>query len=240
MSTQAARRLKHDRVTAELRRAIHGGTYGQGAMLPGETQLAEQFSVSRGTVRKALRELSDEHLIETRGGVGSFVTFDGYAFSDAASWGRPLVGSDVTFESTVLRIETVVDHEFAATVGAPSPEFLAVDRTRHVVGDRPVSLERSRVPAVGALSRAPEEGLRGGSLGATMAAAGLVPARIEQWIALVPLNARDAEILQREEGDRFLQIVRIAKAADGSFVERVVSWLDPERFRVHVVSGDLR
>lgn len=239
MST-SMRSLKRDQVFTELREAIREGRYRRGSMLPGEIELAHQFDVSRGTVRKALQELSNERLIQTRSGVGSVVMFDDHEFSDSTSWGQPLVGSDVTIDSQILRMERVTDHEFAATVGTGSVEFLAVDRTRHVAEGRPVSLERSRVPAVGALSRAPEEGLVDNSLASTMAESGLSPVRIEQWISVAPLSAEDAAILGRESGDLFLHLVRIARNAEGDFVERVVSWLDPTRFRVHVVSGDLR
>lgn len=240
MSTPPVRSLKHDLVFSELREAIRQGRYSRGAMLPGELELAQQFDVSRGTVRKALQELANERLIQTRSGVGSVVMFDDHELSDSTSWGQPLVGSDVTFDSQILRMECVVDHEFAATVGIDSVDFLAVDRTRHVAEGKPVSLERSRVPAVGSLARAPEEGLIDNSLAATMAASGLTPARVEQWISVAPLSPEDAAILSRESGELFLHLVRIARAADGAFVERVVSWLDPARFRVHVVSGDLK
>ncbi|MGO1410048.1 GntR family transcriptional regulator [Microbacterium sp. JB110] len=240
MSSPSVRSLKHDLISSELRDAIRAGRYSRGAMLPGEVELAQQFDVSRGTVRKALQELSNERLIHTRSGVGSVVMFDDHEFSDSTSWGLPLVGSDVTIDSQILRMERTADHEFAATVGNDSVDFLAVDRTRHVAEGRPVSLERSRVPAVGALARAPEDGLIDNSLAATMAASGLAPARIEQWISTAPLSAEDAAILSRESGELFLHLIRIARGADGEFIERVVSWLDPARFRVHVTSGDLR
>lgn len=233
-------RLKRDHVATQLRAAIREGRYGRGMMLPGEVELAAEFDVSRGTIRQALQELSGLRLIETRSGIGSFVLFDDQEFSDPASWSRPLVGSGVVIESRVLRMERIVDHELAATVGLDTVEFLALDRTRHVVDGQPVSLERSRVPAVGPLAAAPHDGLINDSLAATMAVAGLVPARVEQWIGHAPLGADDASALGRETGEGFLQVVRIARAADGAFVEKVVSWLDPERFRVHVISGSLR
>ena len=70
-----------------------------------------------------------------------------------------------------------------------------------------------------------------------MAAAGVVPASGEQWIAVAPLNAEDARLLDREPGALFLTAVRLARDANGEFVEKVVSWLDPERFRLHVRFG---
>ena len=100
-----------------------------------------------------------------------------------------------------------------------------------------ISLERSRVPAVGRLARVPEEGLVNESLTATMTDAGVVPSSGEQWIAVAPLNAEDARLLDREPGTLFLTTVRLARDANGDFVEKVVSWLDPERFRLHVKFG---
>jgi GntR family transcriptional regulator len=62
------------RVADGLRSAISGGIYSAGERLPPETQLAEQFEVSRPTVRAALRELEATSLVRTQHGVGSFVS----------------------------------------------------------------------------------------------------------------------------------------------------------------------
>jgi GntR family transcriptional regulator len=70
-----------------------------------------------------------------------------------------------------------------------------------------------------------------------MAEAGLVAAKGDQWIAVASLSAEDAEILGRAAGDLFLNSVRVARDADGRFVEKVVSWLDPQRFRLHMTFG---
>jgi GntR family transcriptional regulator len=125
----------------------------------------------------------------------------------------------------------------AAEVASSSLNFLALDRVRRLSDGQAISLERSRVPAVGALARVPEEGLLDDSLTATMAAAEIIPASGEQWIAVAPLNAEDARLLDREPGALFLTAVRLARDSDGGFVEKVVSWLDPDRFRLHVRFG---
>ena len=43
-------------------------------MLPNEFQLAEEFGVSQGTVRKALNSLTDAKVLTRRQGVGTFVS----------------------------------------------------------------------------------------------------------------------------------------------------------------------
>jgi len=224
-------------IAGALREAILSGSFGAGSLLPGENELAQRYAVSRGTIRRALEGLAEDRLIETRTGVGSFVTFDGTPLSDSSSWGTALATRGVRAKAEILRMEIVTDSDLAAEVGTDKDVFLALDRVRHVADGRAVSIERSRVPAVGALAIAPELGLIGGSLSRTMAAAGLVAQRGEQWVAVAALDAFDAAILGRSEGDLFLQSVRIAREKDGRFAEKVVSWLDPERFRLHTTFG---
>tara|TARA_R110002167_G_scaffold95240_1_gene253763 strand:- start:897 stop:1616 length:720 start_codon:yes stop_codon:yes gene_type:complete len=56
-----------------LRADIAAGRYPVGSRLPSEEQLCESFSVSRHTVREALRSLSGEGIIERRQGAGTEV-----------------------------------------------------------------------------------------------------------------------------------------------------------------------
>lgn len=58
-------------LAAILRRLIDDGTIT--ARLPGERELADQYGVALGTVRKALAILRDEGRIETTAGWGSYV-----------------------------------------------------------------------------------------------------------------------------------------------------------------------
>lgn len=52
---------------------IHRGEWRAGEMIPAEMRLAELFSVSRMTVNRALKELSEEKVLERRQGSGTFV-----------------------------------------------------------------------------------------------------------------------------------------------------------------------
>src|SRR5256885_12323508 len=63
-------------IADQIRQAIVTGKLDQGARLPPERELAEQFGVSRVTVRDALRALEAMGLIEVRVGArgGAFVT----------------------------------------------------------------------------------------------------------------------------------------------------------------------
>jgi LacI family transcriptional regulator len=63
-----------DLAIAELREEIVSGRLGFGSALPSEGQLCRRFDVSRVTVRRALAGLKRDRLIESRAGVGHFVT----------------------------------------------------------------------------------------------------------------------------------------------------------------------
>jgi GntR family transcriptional regulator, transcriptional repressor for pyruvate dehydrogenase complex len=58
----------HELVLEQLRRSIHLGHFGAGAKLPSERELARLLSVSRTTVREAVRVLEAEELVEIRRG----------------------------------------------------------------------------------------------------------------------------------------------------------------------------
>lgn len=64
-----------EQVERQLREAILSGTFKSGDKLPSEVELARSFSVSRTTVREALRTLDSSGLIRKTPGVagGSFV-----------------------------------------------------------------------------------------------------------------------------------------------------------------------
>ncbi len=67
------KKAKHTGIFNELHRAITSGEYKQGERLPSEAELVEQFSTSRPTVARALRDLQHKGLIERRVGSGTFV-----------------------------------------------------------------------------------------------------------------------------------------------------------------------
>jgi len=74
MEIKPIKRTKlNEEVFQQLKELLIGGTWKQGEKLPGENDLAEQFGVSRITIRQALQRLASLGLIETRVGKGSFV-----------------------------------------------------------------------------------------------------------------------------------------------------------------------
>ncbi|WP_067489193.1 winged helix-turn-helix domain-containing protein [Actinomadura hibisca] len=61
------------RVAEDLRDRILNGEFPPGALLPSEPRLSASYSVSRTSLRNAIRQLRDWGLIEARQGTGTYV-----------------------------------------------------------------------------------------------------------------------------------------------------------------------
>lgn len=65
--------MKYDHIKQSLYRKIESGEWPEHHPVSSENKLAEEFSVSRMTARRALQELSDEGLVVRTRGAGTFV-----------------------------------------------------------------------------------------------------------------------------------------------------------------------
>lgn len=63
----------HEKLRRELLRRVNEGIYGAGRPLPSAAQLAEEFSVSAITVKRALRDLQTTGVLRSVAGLGTFV-----------------------------------------------------------------------------------------------------------------------------------------------------------------------
>lgn len=61
-------------VKAEILRRIRAREWAPGALLPPETELAEEFGVARATVNRAMRELAEEGVLDRRRRAGTRVS----------------------------------------------------------------------------------------------------------------------------------------------------------------------
>jgi GntR family transcriptional regulator len=225
--------LKHEEVARVLGGEIRGGRVPFGRQLPGESALAERFSVSRNTVRAALSELGRQGLIATRSGKGSFVTYDGRPLDVRLGWARALQAQGIKARVDVLRLDEVDDAALARELGEESDRFVVIDRLRSIEAGPVVSYEQSRIPAIPAVAEAVAKGLASGSLTRLLVEADLVAAQGEQWVEIRRLTAAEALLLGRNEGDPFLWSRCVTRDSQGRLVENVESLLDPSHFRLH-------
>lgn len=64
----------HSHVVNELGKAIIGGAFPSGSLLPGDAELAERFDVSRTVLREAMKTLTAKGLVIPRARIGTRVT----------------------------------------------------------------------------------------------------------------------------------------------------------------------
>ncbi|OGV39424.1 MAG: hypothetical protein A2020_09370 [Lentisphaerae bacterium GWF2_45_14] len=75
MKNTVRRKYKSDDTLSLLRSEIVSGKYRSGTFLPPERTLAESLGISRGTLRKILKELHNESLLRVNPGKGAYVIY---------------------------------------------------------------------------------------------------------------------------------------------------------------------
>jgi GntR family transcriptional regulator len=230
--------LKHERIASILAREIRSGRVQQGAQLPAEVELARRFSVSRNTVRAALAALTEDGLITTRTGKGSFVLFDGRPLDDRLGWTYALAQQGVKTHTRLIRLAVEEDPDLAERLELESPQVVVIQRLRTIVGGDAISIERSCLPALEELRDLPERGLENDSVAATLSRAGLHLDHCEQRLRGHELDASEAKLLGRRPGEWFLHTRRVSWTADDRFAEQMDSLLDPKHFELSLTYGE--
>lgn len=109
---------------------VEKGFWRPGEKLPGERELADNLSVSLGTVQSAMRSLASTGLVERRRGAGSFIT-DTQDLGDRI-WHFRFLGGDgrilLPFEIEVLRVEEVTEKGAWSDFFGPCQSFVKVTR----------------------------------------------------------------------------------------------------------------
>lgn len=133
-----------------LLRLIQDGGYKPGDQLPSERQMAEQFSVSRPTVREALRILEEEGRITRRVGLGTFVNSAlvvDAGLETLSSFTEIMAAAGFTAGTSQLEVtETVMSADEAELFKvAPGTPQILVERVR-TLDDHPVMYSVHRFP----------------------------------------------------------------------------------------------
>lgn len=113
-------------IAIHVRRRIVGGELLQGERLPPERTFADQFGVSRGTVRDALRRLEEDGFVEKRPGSGTYVTYNDAETVPIAKSTSPLELIDArhALEPQIVRFAVLHATEEALTSAARALEVM--------------------------------------------------------------------------------------------------------------------
>ncbi|MEV0088266.1 FadR/GntR family transcriptional regulator [Saccharopolyspora sp. NPDC050642] len=122
MSREGVRVSLPEELAERLLGAIIDGTHPPGVALPSESELAEQFSVSRLTVREAVKALRVQNVVRIQRGRGTYV-------NPPAQWTAldPMIRAATAPRSSRVVSESLIDARRLLEVGAA--ELAAVKRT---------------------------------------------------------------------------------------------------------------
>lgn len=231
----------HIQISDYLRRKIESGMWPAGFKLEAEEDLSRAFAVARGTVRKALRSLIEDGLIEQVHGHGTFVSSSMRAPSPTAQIGSLISSGEQMLQLGIPFTTELVDRR-VETAGPATGAF---------AGGRVLKLVRRRLLLDGpdsvietdlSLEAAPnaehleQRELIEGSLHATIRdRCGLSFAWAERVFSAEPAPSSIAELLEVSEGTPLLSYEQFSYTTDNRCVEYSRAWTRTDRHR-HAVT----
>jgi GntR family transcriptional regulator len=226
-------------VARTLRKEIVDGVYPVGSQLPTEHELCERFSVSRYTIREALRRLREDNLVSSRPRTGTLVvprpSSDSYvqhvmSINDLLAFAT---GTHFAIESVAM---VTLDDELAAATGlAAGEQWLTVRGFRRTEGAGPSEPALCRTEyyinrafaAVGRLLQRHE----GPIFPLIEDLFGLSIVEVHQEIAAVLIESGLAAGLDVEAGTPALQVRRTYATSDHQVAQVTINTHPASRFR---------
>lgn len=227
----------HHQISTLIEDAIANGRYRAGAQLPTEAELVQQHGVSRVTVRRALKSLEQQGLIDRHAGRGTFVSGKAAVLKLAAPISsfleqvaqRRKLSRHVVKESGWTEATAEVAGCLQVPAGAP---VLRVVRLR-VKGELPLVHGTLFLPeAIGC--RFAIDDFRRKPLSELLAEAGERYARIDMVTRARLAAPEVARQLKVPVGSALVDVQRIAYNGDGQPIEYQQLLGPPDRFATHV------
>ena len=219
-----------------LSEQLRRGDLHPGDRLPSERHLSERLGVSRDTIRRALRDLAAEGLVETAHGRGHFVSGSAapdeplnalLSMSELGRQNGPQASARV-LERTIRPADFDEAEAFGIVPGSP---LLHLSRLRLLDG-LPVAIYRCRVPT--AVAPGIEElDFADASLYGALERAGRAPARADYTVSAGMVAVGDAHLLDVAEGTAVLLAQTRAFDADERLLELARAVYRSDRHRFH-------
>ncbi len=220
-----------------LRDAINNRLLQQEDAIPAERDLADDFDISRITVRKAIDGLVSEGLLTRRRGAGTFVASRvEKSFSKLSSFSEDMISRGRKPHSEwVSKAEGLVTPEESLSLGlSPGTLVYRFQRIRYA-DEQTMALEYSTVPGycLPALEDVTD------SLYEALGKTGHRPVRALQRLRAVNFSAEQAERLGVKVGDAGLFIERRGFLQDGRACEFTQSYYRGDAYDVVAELNDL-
>jgi len=239
--TDVAREVAYRLLAERLRNAIRTGEFAEGAPLPTEAMLADTYSLSRSSVRRAMQDLVAEGVIYRVAGRGTFpvAETDRYLRHFGSVEDLMALSLDTDCE-LVSPLQQRVDIEAAGRLQLSSDEVMTMT-LRRLYGSVPFTVTTVALPLpVGQLlADIPEFTSKGSRSRLTVI--GSIDARMpqsimgaDQSITAVAAPAVAAEHLACAVGEPVLRVDRLYSDVGGHPIELAVSYFDPSYYTYRV------
>lgn len=199
---------------------ITTGNWKPGTLIPNEIDLAREFGLSVGTVRKALDQLQAEHLLTRRQGRGTFV--NDLASNEHASRFANLYGSDglrLNLKTKVLSVTAHAADEHARRVlGLPQGASVINLVRLKFRKDTPCVYETSMLPAA-LFAGLPDDTEIPDEISALAQKYGQIAGSAEETISIAKANKDAASRLSVAEHSAVLHLDRRVFAVEGATLE---------------------
>lgn len=245
MSTTAPRtegRL-YERISNEIRQALATGRYGVGDRLPSERDLAQQYGVSRPTIREAIIALELDGLVEVRTNSGVYVIAlqpQGGTPTETDVGPFELLEARRIFEAEICGLAAqLIDEGQVARLRELTVEMESDDLMRAEAADREFHIEIARITQNSAMEKtvsmlwdarvkSPQYAL----LTEKVRAAGIAPRVSEHRRIVAALASRDADTAKEAMRDHLGRVIaHLLEATEVEAIERARAEVDAKRRR---------
>ena len=220
-----------------LANSIRAGEYKTGEALPSERNLAFSFNVSRVTVRKAIQELVEENIIESRRGSGTYVLPNRVEqpLGSLQSFSQEMEALGLQAGSSILETACIpADRAVAKALGVPEQiQVVCITRLR-TADDIPLALQVAHLHP--RLERFPILDFhRNGSLYETIKAFyGIFPSHAKQSVRTKLPSREESRLLQVKRSSPVLALERTTFDREGVPFEYVRSAYRGDRYQLMV------
>lgn len=228
-------------VRARILERLRTGQWTAGDKIPAEPQLAEEFGVGIGTIRRAVEELVAERLLIRRAGRGTIVAkfADEHAFDQYFSF-VDTSGESMKVTARLLRFgKERASPALASTLKLERGARLATADNLRLHDDVPVMLDRLWMPldVFPDLDAGMFEARRGSIYGFYQEHFGISVVRVVEDLGGAAADEEAARALNVEVGDPVLRIERTAYTFKDQPVEFRVRLVDSSRCAYRNVRG---
>jgi GntR family histidine utilization transcriptional repressor len=232
VSMTGAHQPPYRRIKEAIRRRILSGDWPEGFRLPSENRLLAEFAVSRMTVHRALRELTEEGLLTRAQGVGTFVAerLPGMEILELHDIAAEIAARGNRHSCTVEDLSEIrADARLARPFNLPPGALLFHSLAVHRESDVPIQLEERWVNPAAAPDYLRQDF---GRITPTAYLTAIAPApEVEHVVEAVLPGAATARLLAIPDSEPCLRVTRRTRA--GGRVVTLAHLLHPgSRYRL--------